>query len=245
VNPTPTLSVVIPALLEERLIEGALLQFTPELRKKHAIEIIVSDGGSTDDTLTISRRHADRVIEHTEPSRQNISMGRNIGARAATGSILMFINADTLIDDIDHFIPAVIDEAEKDGVSGVTCSVGVHRHEERAIDRIFHTVYNRYFHFLNLVGMGMGRGECQVVRRELFERIGGYNERIAAGEDFDLFVRLRRLGSISFLSKHMVRESPRRYRRLGYGYISILWFLNAFSVLLFKRSVATEWKPIR
>jgi GT2 family glycosyltransferase len=42
----------------------------------------------------------------------------------------------------------------------------------------------------------MGRGECHIVRAEPFWRVGGYDERLYAGEDFDLYRRLRRLGRI-------------------------------------------------
>jgi predicted glycosyltransferase involved in capsule biosynthesis len=93
--------------------------------------------------------------------------------------------------------------------------------------------------------MGMGRGECQVVKRKTFEQIGGYNESIAAGEDYELFLRLEKTGKIRFVREVTVFESPRRFRKYGYLSISLLWFINGVSVLLFDRSVTDEWKPVR
>jgi glycosyltransferase involved in cell wall biosynthesis len=241
----PFISIVIPTLLEEKLLGKVLEQFTPSLREKFSIEIVVSDGGSTDGTIPIARLGSDILVENESGERQTISIGRNRGAAAARGRILMFINADTIIDSIDDFLTDITRVAAIEEISGVTCNVGVHRELERPIDRISHSMFNMYFRMLNIIGLGMGRGECQIVRRELFFDIGGYNEHIAAGEDFDLFVRLRKRGKIAFLKKHMVRESPRRYRQLGYLYTTILWSLNGLSVLLFRKSVATEWKPIR
>ncbi len=241
----PHISVIIPTLDEEKLLGRTLAQFTPALRSLYALEIIVSDGGSTDRTLCIAEREQTILLRNTSGLRQNISKGRNAGARAARGSILVFINADTVIENIETFFPTLIRTIEDADVAGATCIVKVHRDEERMSDRIFHSVYNSYFRFLNCVGMGMGRGECQVVRRDLFWKIGGYNERIAAGEDFDLFVHLRRYGTIAFLGGQCVRESPRRYRRFGYLRVSATWFINAIAVLMFRRSVTKEWTPIR
>ena len=244
-EPTPHISVIIPTLHEGKLLAHTLAQFTSELRTKHRLEIIVSDGGSTDETLSIARSFADVVVDHVHGLKQNISMGRNIGARVAKGKVLLFINADTFIDNIDTFFLKISSIAEREHVAGVTCCVRVHTDEETFSDVFYHTIYNWYFWFLNVIGMGMGRGECQIVHRDLFFKIGGYNEKIAAGEDFDLFVRLRRLGKIAFLRSQTVRESPRRYRKYGYFYISAVWFINAIAVLFFRRSVTKEWKPIR
>lgn len=240
-----TISVIIPTLQEEKLLERTLYQFTPELKQRFQIEVIVSDGGSTDRTVEIARQYADIVIEAVPGNRQNISMGRNIGARAAGGEIFIFINADTSIEDIEHFFEEMIRIITKPNVVAATCRVGVHQDEERLSDRLFHTAYNWLFYFENLLGLGMGRGECHVIRRSIFFAVGGYNESIAAGEDFELFVRLKKMGKIAFMNHLRVNESPRRYRKYGYIRISILWFLNSISVLLFHRSLNKEWEPVR
>jgi GT2 family glycosyltransferase len=112
-------------------------------------------------------------------------------------------------------------------------------------DKVYHGFFNWYFRILNVLGMGMGRGECHVMRAETFRSIGGYNEAIAAGEDYELFMRLRRIGKISFVRDLTVYESPRRYRRYGYMRITFLWMLNGLGVLLFRRAMVREWKPVR
>ena len=50
---------------------------------------------------------------------------------------------------------------------------------------------------------------------------------------------------IAFVRSLIVYESPRRYRRYGYMRITLLWLLNGLGVLLFKRSLVHEWKPVR
>lgn len=238
-------SVIIPAYQEERLIENILKQFNPELKNKHNIELIVSDGGSTDKTLMIASKYADLLIENKTGQRQNISIGRNIGAKHAKGNILIFVNADTIIPDIDKFFSSIKETFLDSKVIAITFPVFIYPQEENVVDKIFHIFLNIYFFALNVLGIGMGRGECQVVRREMFNEIGGYNETISAGEDFDLYRRLRRLGKIKFLWKQKIYESPRRYRRYGYIKIIIIWLLNAISVLFKNKSIHKEWKPIR
>jgi glycosyltransferase involved in cell wall biosynthesis len=239
------ISVIIPTFQEEKLAEKILSQFTGQLKKKHNIELIVSDGGSTDKTLEIAYRYADKVVENKEGKKQNISIGRNSGAKLAEGEILIFINADTEIEDIDIFFPTISNEIIQYDIIAVTCPVYVYPEEETLLDRLVHFIMNIYFYSLNILGMGMGRGECHILKKENFNKVQGYNEKIAAGEDFDLFHRLRKDGKISFLWKVKVFESPRRYRKEGYFRIIFLWLANAVSVLIFKKSILSEWKPVR
>ena len=70
-----------------------LKQFTPEIIQRYNIELVVSDGGSTDRTLEIAHRYAHVVVENTEHIKQTISLGRNEGARHASGDLFVFLNA--------------------------------------------------------------------------------------------------------------------------------------------------------
>ena len=177
--------------------------------------------------------------------KENISIGRNHAHRFARGDILVFINADVRVGDPDKFFHLIGETIAQPHVAAATCNVLIYPSEERPIDKVFHNFFNSYFHLLNLFGMGMGRGECHIMQREVFEKAGGYNEALAAGEDYELFVRLRRLGKIAYLPDLDVYESPRRYRRYGYLWITALWFLNGIWAFLFKRSFVHQWKPVR
>ena len=110
------ISIIIPTLNEEKLIERSLSQFTKELKETYNIEVIVSDGGSKDSTIEISKKYADRLILHTEKFPQNISQGRNAGAKYSQRDVLIFLNADTCIKDTDYFFELHIleDELTKD-----------------------------------------------------------------------------------------------------------------------------------
>jgi glycosyltransferase involved in cell wall biosynthesis len=185
------------------------------------------------------------VVENTLREKQTISIGRNRGAQVARGRILVFLNADTRVADPDRFFREVAVHAQAPGVAAVTCRVGVYPDEERGVDRAFHGFYNWFFSMMNRVGMAMGRGECHVMRREVFETVQGYAAKIVAGEDYDMFRRLHALGRVTFLYDVQVYESPRRFRRYGYLRVSASWFLNFLSVFLLRRSILRDWTPIR
>jgi len=91
----------------------------------------------------------------------------------------------------------------------------------------------------------MGRGECHILRRDIFEKANGYNENMSAGEDYDLFRRISRTGKIKFMSNLIVYESPRRYRKFGYVKIFGDWTRNSLSVFFRNRSVSSEWEAVR
>ncbi len=239
------ISIIVPAINEEKLLDRMLSQFTPELVRQQDLELVVSDGGSTDETLAIARKLAHKVVENNGGVKQTIALGRNIGAGQSNGEVLVFLNADTLVKDPLYFFTRLREEISRTGVVALTCSVEVYPFEQRWIDHLFHNFYNWFFVMMNRVGMGMGRGECHIMRRDVFDMVKGYEPRIAAGEDYDMFRRLRKLGRVEFLKDVVVYESPRRYRKYGYAYVTASWFLNFLSIFFLRRSILSEWKPVR
>jgi glycosyltransferase involved in cell wall biosynthesis len=241
-----TYSIIIPVLNEEKLLPQLLDQLTdPVLMDKFGYEIIVSDGRSTDGTINILQKYPDVSVVMPENEKQNIAGGRNTGARNASGEIFIFINADVLIKDLERFFLYLLRKFIPSGYSALTCKVKVFPREEIFSDIVFHWIYNNYFRLLNFIGLGMGRGECQVIRREAFLKAGGYNEKLAAGEDFDLFKRVKKFGKILFTNKICVYESPRRFRKVGYFKVTWSWIANAFAVIFKNKSISNEWEQIR
>jgi len=239
-------SIIIPTLNEEKLLPNLLKQLTEEkLMESYDAEIIVSDGGSIDNTVEIALKFSDIVKVHSSKIKQNIAAGRNVGAQYANGEILIFINGDILFDNVSHFFGFLNQKFLISNFSAMTCKVKVFPNEEKLSDKLFHSIYNTYFRLLNILGLGMGRGECQVIRKNVFVEVGGYNESLAAGEDFDLFRRIRKKSKILYTNDLCVYESPRRYRKLGYNWVSWSWLMNGISVLFKNKSISKEWEQVR
>lgn len=255
----PHVSVIIPAWNEEKIIEPLLARFTPELRQKLGLEVIVSDGGSTDRTVALAKALADQVVEQDPNIRQTISEGRNAGAAVAKGETLIFFNADVqLPDDLEGFLRALIAGAGKTGAA--TCRVMVNPDEAILMDRLVLGACNAWFWFINQLGIGMGRGECHAIAKSTFQALDGYRPDLVAGEDFDLFNRIaqyarqnakqggndrNKIQGITFLWNWTLYEDPRRYRNVGYARTLWAWFKNTVTITFFDKSSSKEWTPFR
>jgi glycosyltransferase involved in cell wall biosynthesis len=239
------ISIIIPTFNEEKLLPQILDQFPPALLGQAGAEIIVSDGGSTDRTARIAIERGASVVRHEGPHRQTIAEGRNRGAEIARGDLFVFINADIRISDPARFLAEARRLSVADNIAGVTCVVHVFPEEETIADRLFHLWHNGYVRFLNFIGEGMGRGECQILTSEMFRRLGGYNPAMVAGEDYDLFRRVRKLGKVVMMPGVTVFESPRRFRKYGYLHILWGWSRNALAVIFRNKSSSEEWEAVR
>ena len=249
VSSRPRASVVVPTLNEEKAL-AAVLGPLRAAAGRLGLELIVSDGGSTDGTLALALALADRVVVHRGAERQTIAAGRNAGARLAAADVLLFFNADVgFPDDAEGLLADLIAAAEAAGAA--TCRVAVHPARARLDDRLVLGTCNVLFRGWNALGLGMGRGECHAVRRDVFEREGGYDEALVAGEDFDLYRRIarraRREGGprIRFLWHRVVYEDPRRYRARGYARTMLDWLLNSIAVTVLGRSYSRTWDAVR
>jgi glycosyltransferase involved in cell wall biosynthesis len=239
------ISIIIPTFNEEKLLPQILDQFPPALLGQAGAEIIVSDGGSTDRTAAIALERGASVVRHEVPQRQTIAEGRNRGAEIARGDLFVFINADIRISDPARFLAEARRLSVTGNIAGVTCVVHVFPEEETIADRLFHLWHNGYVRFLNLIGEGMGRGECQILTSEMFRRLGGYNPAMVAGEDYDLFRRVRKQGQVVMMPGVTVYESPRRFRKYGYLHILWGWTRNALAVIFRNKSSSEEWEAVR
>ena len=245
----PRISVIIPVLQEEKMIAQTLALFTQELRSRFALEIIVSDGGSSDTSVELAKKVADVVVVHVSERRQTIAEGRNRGAEFARGDLLMFMNGDTF-PAMPYVFFNFIDEwmnghGKYAPYAALACPVEVIPSERKWSDVLFHTFFNTCLKLLSLLNIGVGRGECQIVRRDVFSDVRGYNAKLVAGEDFDFFARIAQHNSIAIANELLVYESPRRYRRFGYIPILWSWFLNWIGPKLLNRSISREWTVVR
>ncbi len=239
-------SIIIPTLNEGKLLTDLLEQIKKIKNIYPAdFELIISDGGSTDETLSIALLHCDKIIVHTSDNPQNIAMGRNCGSQIADGDIFIFLNGDVRFNDISIFFEVINKKFINSNYLAMTCNVEVFIEEQIFSDKFFHWIYNNYFNLLNIAGIGMGRGECHIIKKEIFMELNGYNENLAAGEDFDLFRRIRNKGKILFETDICIYESPRRYRKYGYSNVTFSWMKNAISVFFKNRSISQKWEEVR
>lgn len=192
----PYVSVVIPALNEERNIESAI---------RHAMaedaEIIVVDGESEDRTGSKALALGARVIAGP----RGRAVQQNLGAGASFGSVLLFLHADTRLPEqyVDHVFEVLMDPRVSAG--GFRFRTDLKGKFMRAIE---FTTYLRSRYLKLPYG-----DQALFMRRAVFEKEGGFPE-LPLGEDFYLVRRLARRGRIG-IAPVPVTTSGRRWRELG------------------------------
>jgi rSAM/selenodomain-associated transferase 2 len=203
------ISVVIPVLNEEKTIVAALQALL--LLRPH--EILVVDGGSSDRTRDACVSLNVKVIN----SERGRARQMNCGARHASGEILLFLHADTRLPEsaLNDIGNALGDERCPGGRFDVELE-GSHW-----MLKIIGALIN-YRSRATKVGTG---DQAIFVRRDVFERIGGYPD-IPLMEDIALCRALKRLGRIACLRSRVV-TSARRWESDGvWSTIVRMWTLK-------------------
>jgi glycosyltransferase involved in cell wall biosynthesis len=247
-NAAIDISIVIPTKNERDYIGPTIEQFRDCLEKFN-LEIIVSDAYSTDGTAEVvqayHREFGDRVRLVQGPGKQNIAIGRNYGAEHARGQILFHSDADVRIPNRDKFFTTVLAKFRQTKIVAATMPIWVYPEERSWADRLYHILMNTMIRISFTLGVYLAKGECQLVRRSIFEHIGGYNEKIVAGEDCNLFYRLHKEGRIAYLYRLSVHHSPRRFRQYGYLRLTMIYVREGISLLFRGKSWSEEWTPVR
>jgi glycosyltransferase involved in cell wall biosynthesis len=238
------ISIIIPTLNEEEVIEKILKNIASYSGEK---EIIVSDGKSIDKTLEIARKYADQVVVHDKLVRQTIGGGRNAGAAMAHGEYLLFLDADIHVPDIDKFLEkalAIFEHNKK--LAGLTVYLNVFPEMASWADVAVHWYFNRLVYtYNNILHYGASSGDFQMVRTDAFRAARGFDERLAAGEDFDMFARLSRKGQTRSIPYLTAYHTGRRAHKVGWPKLLFSWFMNWLYAVLLKKSWDKEWKVIR
>jgi glycosyltransferase involved in cell wall biosynthesis len=227
------LSIIIPCKNEEKYIGELLKSLTKENLPKNT-EIIVADAGSTDKTLSIINYYKYllpnlRVIKGGLPS-----VGRNAGAKEASGNILLFLDSDCYFKEPGIIRHSLIKILKGNELVGSLLSI-----ENNVWVRLV------YF-FCNMVIMGSKLdkpfvvGTYMMITKEAFDRVGGFDESLMHCEDYFLskyidpkkfsvvkryvytddrrFKKMGKLNMIAYFIKNMTKKNNKEYFKKDIGY---------------------------
>jgi glycosyltransferase involved in cell wall biosynthesis len=216
------ISVVIPTYNAERFMP-ALLESIFKTGVED-MEVIIVDDCSTDNTVQIVRNYPVKLIQLEANS--GPAKARNIGVKAAGGDIILFLDADVIV--MDGTIREVKDCFDKNPMAN--CVIGVCATEP--LNNGFVPRYMAMFEFIHLIGtkdnkVSVFAPRCGAIKKDFFEKIGGYNEsyRGADVEDFELARRINKVDCIILNQKIWVKHQFANFKQAVRNYFkrTVMW----------------------
>lgn len=206
------LSIIIPTLNEEQGIVGLLDAMQPW--RAQGAELIIVDGGSSDDTVTLAESLADRVV--LSPSGRALQM--NAGAAIASGQLLWFVHADTRLSGSETGLLRTLLPMLENGGWG-RFDVRLSGTDWRL--RMVATLMNWRS---RLTGIATG-DQGIFVSRLAFDAVAGFPVQPLM-EDVEISARLRRISWPVCIGEPIVTDS-RRWQRFGvWRTIRLMWWLR-------------------
>jgi glycosyltransferase involved in cell wall biosynthesis len=208
------ISVVVPTWNEEKMLDKCLASL-----KKQDVEIIVVDGHSTDGTIKIAEKYADKILFD---NKKGLSAARNLGANNASYDIIAFTDGDTIVSkNWAQAISEGFSDRRLVGLGGVVKPL-----DGSWWDRVVYK-WNAdlWYRFSTQFGFHQLTGNNCAYRKGVFDRMQ-FNESLNFLEDTDFSLRVSKLGKVDIDKKIVVYSSTRRFKQKGY---LATWFKFLFA----------------
>ena len=214
------ISIIIPTLNEEEYLP--LLLTSIKKQDFSDYEIIIADADSKDGTLGVAKANKLKVVPGGLPAK-----GKNNGARKAKGDILLFLDADVVLPD--NFFAKTLTELKKRNLDmGGFGLLPVKKNR-------LHRFLFRYFYNLPIMAMEKALPHAAagiIIKKKIFEKINGFDERVAIAEDHDLVRRARRFGKYGIFKSTTIFASERRFERDGWAKTFFKYVFCEFHMVL-------------
>lgn len=184
----PFFSVIMPTFNRAGLLREALDSIAAQEFKQS--EVILVDGGSTDGTESVAAGYGPRVRMVQAP-RQGPGAARNCGCRHATGEYLTFLDSDDLWFPwtLKTFVDIIEQEQRPSWIMGRALEFKrIEAFQSSSHEPLKYTRFADYLSSSELAAWVPGC--CMAIRREAFEKVGGFTNECIGGEDSDLALRL-------------------------------------------------------
>jgi rSAM/selenodomain-associated transferase 2 len=204
------ISIIVPVLNEQINLPEALSNLQPFRRQGH--EVVIVDGGSSDNSLMLAQQAADTVIV----SKAGRALQMNSGAAVATGDIFLFLHCDTLLPE--NALEVIAGNFQRKNYWG---RFDVRLSGNKFVFRLIERLMNLRS---RLTSIATG-DQAIFIERKLFNRLGGFPE-IALMEDISISGLLRKRSSPVCL-KQQVITSSRRWENNGVvATVLLMWKLR-------------------
>jgi len=207
------ISIIIPALNEEKYLPLLLVSIKNQGFEDY--EIILADAESKDKTIEIAKKYGAKVILGGLPAK-----GRNEGAKIAKGDILFFLDADAVLPD-NFFKKALPEFGNRKLEIASFCLIPL------PINRVSLFLYNILYNWpiaaLEKILPHAATGI--LVKKNLFEKLGGFDEDVKLAEDMYLARRAKKIAKFGIIRSVKIYASDRRVKEDGWLKIGLKFFL--------------------
>lgn len=212
----PAISVVITTFNRAPMLERAMRSVFNQTFTD--FELLVLDNSSSDQTPRVIASFSDRRLRYLKHEPLGISAARNLALREARADLIAFL------DDDDEFLPEKlrlqyeIMENDRDGKIGLVYGAYIHCHQESG--RVYETIVPHrrgdvYVHAISYRDTLTGSASNPLLRRNAVQAVGGYDESVFTGEDYEMFLRLSQRFHFDYVSEPVVVIYVHRGYRLG------------------------------
>ena len=215
------ISIIIPTYNEAENI-GKLVHYLIANSNSFVVEIIVSDGGSTDHTILLAKEAGAKAVVSPKYGR---AAQMNYGASIATGDVLYFVHADCLPPkDFAKNIAA----ATNDGYD-----IGRYRTKFDSTKTILkiNAWFTRFDFFIC-----MGGDQTLFIKKSIFEKCRGFKEDMKIMEEYEFCTRARKMGKYKILPNDVL-VSARKYDTNNWFYVQLA---NAKIVRMYKKGASQQ-----
>ncbi len=228
----PLFSIIIPAHNEEKYLRKTLHSIKQQTCQD--FEVIITANGCTDKTEEIIKKRTNKQLRVLSLAKPNVSVARNAGALNANGNILIFLDADTTLEQ-DSLKKIKEEFTEKYSVATTKVKPD-HNILKFNLAMKFKNLYN-------LTQIYQGCSGVLICRKKDFKKVNGYDPDIIVKEHRKLTIKLKKLGKYKCLNTYAT-TSMRRFQQWGLGKATTFW-LKEWLKAWFGDIKKTEYEKVR
>lgn len=235
-NPAPLVSVIIPTYNRATVLEDAIESVLNQTFRN--FELLIVDDGSTDDTPQRVARHRNPV-KYLSQTNKGVAAARNAGIQSSQGDLICFLDSDDrwIKNKLEIQVEFMMSDPDiKICYTGETWI----RNGVRVDQKQVHRKYSGWI-YQKCLPLCIISASSVMIHREVFARVGLFDESMIVCEDYDLWLRISRFYPISFIPEPLIMKYGGHHDQLSLRYLGMDVFrIKALEKILTENGLSEE-----
>lgn len=228
---TPFISVIIPTYNRCNFLKEAIESVLNQKYKN--LELIVIDDGSSDNTKEIIKDYKNKLKYIYQPNK-GVSSARNVGIKESSGEFIAFLDSDDLWLPKKLSTQVTFFQENKDAIICYTDEIWI-RNGVRVNQCKKHTKYSGFI-FDKSLPLCIISPSSVMMKKEIFEKVGYFDEALPACEDYDLWLRITLHFPVYFIPTPLIIKRGGHIDQLSTKY----WGLDRFRIIALEKILKDE-----